>query len=62
MGSEDFAFMLEHRPGSYIWMGTGKDRADRPLHSPFYDFNDEALPYGVSYWVRLVEHLLPKAA
>jgi amidohydrolase len=62
MGSEDFAFMLQHRPGSYIWMGTGADGPDRQLHSPHYDFNDEALPYGVSYWVRLVERLLPKAA
>ncbi len=62
MGSEDFAFMLQQRPGSYIWMGTGADGPDRQLHSPYYDFNDEALPYGVSYWVRLVERLLPKAA
>ncbi len=63
MGSEDFSFMLHHRPGSYIWMGTG--RADGPnaqLHSPHYDFNDEAMPLGVSYWARLVERLLPKAA
>ncbi len=62
MGSEDFAFMLQHRPGSYIWMGTGAAGTSWPLHSPYYDFNDEALPLGVSYWVRLVERLLPKAA
>ena len=62
MGSEDFAYMLQQRPGSYIWMGTGRDGPDRQLHSPYYDFNDEALSLGVSYWVRLVERLLPKAA
>ncbi len=62
MGSEDFAFMLEQRPGSYIWMGTGGDGPAHQLHSPYYDFNDEALPLGVSYWARLVERLLPKAA
>jgi hippurate hydrolase len=62
MGSEDFAFMLMKRPGSYIWLGTGRGRDDQPLHSPHFDFNDEALPHGVSYWARLVERLLPKAA
>ena len=62
MASEDFAFMLQQRPGSYIWMGTGGEGAGWPLHSPYYDFNDEALPLGVSYWVRLVERLLPEAA
>ncbi|MEK0083714.1 M20 aminoacylase family protein [Benzoatithermus flavus] len=62
MGSEDFAFMLKERPGSYIWMGTGTGTGDEPLHSPRYDFNDATLAYGVSYWARLVERLLPKAA
>jgi len=62
MGSEDFAFMLRQRPGSYIWMGTGGDGPTHQLHSPYYDFNDEALPIGVSYWVRLVERLLPARA
>jgi hippurate hydrolase len=60
MGAEDFAYMLEKRPGSYIWMGVGGNGNDAPLHSPHYDFNDEALGVGVSYWVRLVERLLPK--
>jgi hippurate hydrolase len=60
MGAEDFAYMLEKRPGSYIWMGVGGNGNDAPLHSPHYDFNDEALSVGVSYWVRLVERLLPK--
>ena len=62
MGSEDFAFMLKARPGSYIWLGTGDDRGGQQLHSPHYDFNDAALGYGVSWWVRLVERLLPRAA
>ena len=60
MGSEDFAFMLLERPGSYIWMGNGSADGDRRLHSPHYDFNDEALPVGASYWARLAETLLPK--
>ncbi|HEY1460874.1 MAG TPA: M20 aminoacylase family protein [Casimicrobiaceae bacterium] len=55
MGSEDFAFMLEKRPGCYVWLGAGDD-ADTPnIHSPFYDFNDAALPIGASYWVTLAE-------
>ena len=57
MGAEDFSYMLEQRPGSYIFMGGG--RPDAPLHSPQYDFNDEALTVGASYWARLVERLLP---
>jgi amidohydrolase len=61
MGSEDFAFMLRERPGSYIWMGTGGEGPPQQLHSPRYDFNDDALPLGTSYWVRLVERLLPRA-
>jgi amidohydrolase len=56
MGAEDFAFMLEKKPGSYIWFGVGEDVAN--LHSPHYDFNDEALPAGASYWARLVEDTL----
>ena len=57
MGAEDFSYMLEQRPGSYIFMGGGRPEA--PLHSPQYDFNDEALTVGASYWARLVERLLP---
>lgn len=55
MGGEDFAFMLEERPGSMIWLGNG-DTAY--LHHPAYDFNDDAIPFGVSYWVSLAETLL----
>lgn len=55
MGSEDFAYMLEARPGAIIYIGNGPTAA---LHNPAYDFNDEALPYGVGYWVNLVEIVL----
>ncbi|NNF80355.1 MAG: amidohydrolase [Rhizobiales bacterium] len=57
MGSEDFAFMLQEKPGSYIWLGAGEQSAN--LHSPHFDFNDEILPIGASYWARLVEETLP---
>lgn len=56
MGSEDFAYMLEARPGTIIYVGNGSTAA---LHNPAYDFNDEALPYGIGYWVNLVETALP---
>jgi amidohydrolase len=56
MASEDFAFMLQRKPGSYIWLGAGE--AHPNLHSPHYDFNDEILPVGASYWARLVEETL----
>ncbi len=59
MGGEDFAYMLEQRPGSYIFIGNGGDQNSPMLHNPGYDFNDEALPHGASYWARLVERLLP---
>ncbi|HRW59422.1 MAG TPA: M20 aminoacylase family protein [Defluviicoccus sp.] len=54
-GSEDFAFMLQVTPGCYIWIGSGRGREDPSLHSPHYDFNDDILPVGASYWVKLVE-------
>jgi amidohydrolase len=60
MCAEDFAFMLETRPGAYIWMGIGGAEEGRFPHTPIYDFNDEALPLGASYWARLVERLLPR--
>ena len=58
MGAEDFAYMLQRRPGAYIWMGNGGADEGRVLHSPYYDFNDEALPWGVSWWANLVERRL----
>lgn len=56
MGAEDFSFMLQERPGAFIFLGNG-DSA--PLHHPDYDFNDEVIPVGASYWAKLVEELLP---
>ncbi len=56
MGGEDFAFMLEARPGAFIYIGQG-DTAY--LHHPEYDFNDEIIPIGCSYWARLVETAMP---
>jgi hippurate hydrolase len=59
MGSEDFAFMLQEKPGSYIWIGNGDGKGSCAVHNPGYDFNDDVLPIGASYWVRLAEELLP---
>ena len=58
MGSEDFSFMLQKRPGCYLWAGNGTSDNGRVLHNPRYDFNDELLPIGASYWARLAERLL----
>ncbi len=55
MGAEDFAFMLNERPGAFIFVGNGDSAG---LHHPAYDFNDEAIPVGTSYWVRLAETAL----
>ena len=55
MGAEDFSYMLEARPGAFIFVGNGDSAG---LHHPAYDFNDEAIPAGTSYWVRLVETAL----
>lgn len=52
---EDFAFMLEDRPGCYGWIGNGPDDNGRILYSAWYDFNDEASPFGTSYFASLVE-------
>ena len=58
MGAEDFAFMLAARPGSYFLLGTARTDADPPLHHPRFDFNDDALPIGTSFWVELAEAYL----
>ena len=57
MGGEDFSYMLNARPGAFIFAGNG-DTAG--LHNPAYDFNDELIPHGISYWVRLVETALAR--
>lgn len=70
MGAEDFAYMLQHRPGCYLFIanGDGDHRAmghgDGPctLHNPNYDFNDDLIPLGATFWVRLVEQWLGRPA
>ena len=59
MGAEDFAYMLQEKPGCYVWIGNGLGEGGCMLHNPHYDFNDEILTLGASYWARLAEHLLP---
>jgi hippurate hydrolase len=58
MGSEDFSYMLEARPGAYLFLGTGPGAG---LHHPAFDFNDEAAPVGASFFARLVERVQPLA-
>jgi hippurate hydrolase len=60
MGSEDFAFMLQARPGCYVWIGNGAGEGGCMLHNPRYDFNDQILPIGASYWATLVEQVLAR--
>lgn len=58
MGAEDFAYMLEKRPGAYFFLGTKRTENDPPLHHPKFDFNDDILPIGTAFWVELVEDYL----
>ena len=58
MGAEDFSYMLNERPGAYVYLGQGESAG---LHHPEYDFNDEASPYGASFFARLVERAQPVA-
>ena len=58
MGGEDFSYMLQARPGAFIFIGNGDSAG---LHHPAYNFNDDAIPTGMSYWVRLVETAAPAA-
>ncbi|UDL88126.1 M20 family metallopeptidase [Mesorhizobium sp. PAMC28654] len=55
MGGEDFSYMLEARPGAFIFIGNGDSAG---LHNPAYDFNDEIIPHGMTYWVKLAETAL----
>ncbi len=57
-GAEDFAFMLQKKPGCYVWLGNGPGSGGCTLHNPHYDFNDAIIPLGVTYWVRLAESYL----
>jgi hippurate hydrolase len=56
MGAEDFSFMLNERPGAFIFIGNGDSAG---LHHPAYNFNDDVIPFGTSYWVKLVETAQP---
>ncbi|ABF63452.1 M20 aminoacylase family protein [Ruegeria sp. TM1040] len=58
MGGEDFAFMLEERPGAYILVGNGDTAA---VHHPKYNFTDDAIPAGCSWWAEIVEQRMPAA-
>ncbi len=58
MGAEDFAYMLENKPGAYIWLGAGRGKSGCMLHNSKYDFNDKIIPLGISYWYNLVYNQL----
>jgi len=58
MASEDFAYMLQKKPGTYARLGSGAADNGMNLHSARYDFNDDILPTGIEYWVRLAHHAL----
>ena len=60
MGGEDFSFMLNAKDGAYLMLGGGRGEQDASLHHPKYDFNDEILPVGASWWASLAERLLPR--
>jgi hippurate hydrolase len=60
MGAEDFGYMLVERPGTYFLLGTRRTDDDPPLHHPRFDFNDDALPIGTSFWVELAEAYLAR--
>ncbi|MGF1628377.1 MAG: M20 aminoacylase family protein [Kiloniellaceae bacterium] len=62
MGSEDFAYMLQARPGCYVWLGNGTEGGPGgcAVHNPHYDFNDDIAVVGASYWATLVEQVLPR--
>ena len=60
LGGEDFSYMLQAVPGAMLWLGNGPGEGGCFLHNARYDFNDTALPYGVSFFVRLTERFLEK--
>ncbi|SKA40140.1 hippurate hydrolase [Enhydrobacter aerosaccus] len=61
MGAEDFSYMLEKVPGAMVWLGNGGGETGVSLHNPRYDFNDMAIPFGVSFFVRTVERFLAES-
>ena len=60
MGGEDFSYLLEKKPGAYLYIGQGDDNHKAHLHTTKYDFNDNLLPIGVNYWVELVKNFFSK--
>jgi len=60
MGGEDFSYLLEKKPGAYLYIGQGDDNHKAHLHTTNYDFNDNLLPVGVNYWVELVKEFFSK--
>jgi len=60
MGGEDFSYLLEKKPGAYLYIGQGDDNHKAHLHTTKYDFNDNLLPVGVNYWVELVKEFFTK--
>ena len=60
MGGEDFSYLLEEKPGSYLYLGQGDDNHKAHLHTTKYDFNDNLLPVGVNFWVDLVKKYFSK--
>ena len=60
MGGEDFSFMLNAKDGAYLMLGGGRGPAEANVHHPKYDFNDEILPIGASWWATLAERLMPR--
>ena len=60
MGGEDFSYFLNHKPGSYLYIGQRDDKHKAHLHTTKYDFNDDLLPIGVNYWVELVKNFFEK--
>ena len=62
MASEDFGFMLQAKPGCYVWLGAGDASCGKTLHSPVYDFNDRLLDIGAAYWVNVARAGLEAAA
>jgi hippurate hydrolase len=62
MGGEDFSFMLNAKQGAYVMLGGGRGPDEPQVHHPKYDFNDDILPVGASYWATLAEQLLPRAS
>ncbi|GHU38375.1 amidohydrolase [Betaproteobacteria bacterium] len=62
MGAEDFAFLMQVKPGAYVWLGVGPGKSGCMLHNPGFDFNDEVLSVGADYWVEIVRQVLGKKA